>query len=74
GPTDDSLRLADEIASAWVALAATGRPDNPQTPAWAPYDLARRDTLVFGHPTQSVSDPRGFFRAYWEKDAAGRRG
>lgn len=73
GPTADNLRLADEISSAWVALAATGRPDNPKTPAWAPYDLAQRGTLVFGHPTQSASDPRGFFRDYWEKHAASRR-
>jgi para-nitrobenzyl esterase len=73
GPTADNLRLADEIASAWVALAATGRPDNPKTPAWAPYDLTTRNTLVFGHPSQSVSDPRRYFREFWESDAAKRR-
>lgn len=72
GPTTDNLRLADEIASAWVALAANGRPDNAVTPPWAPYDLAERDTLVFGHPTRSVADPRGFFRDYWSKQAARR--
>ncbi|MDO8380427.1 carboxylesterase/lipase family protein [Phenylobacterium sp.] len=73
GPTADNLRLADEISSAWVSLAATGRPDNPRTPAWAPYDLAERNTLVFGHPTQSVGDPRSFFRKYWEQHGASRR-
>jgi para-nitrobenzyl esterase len=65
GPTSDNLRLADEIASAWVALAATGAPTNDQTPAWRPYDLADRSTLVFGDPTECQADPRGFFREYW---------
>jgi para-nitrobenzyl esterase len=74
GPTADNLRLADEIASAWVALAATGKPDNPKTPTWAPYDLTSRNTLVFGHPTRSISDPRRHFREFWERDAARRRG
>jgi para-nitrobenzyl esterase len=73
GPTSDNLRLADEIASAWVALAATGAPANATTPPWAPYDLAERNTLVFGHPSQSQSDPRGFFREYWSRAAASKR-
>jgi len=72
GPTSDNLRLADEIASAWVALAANGRPDNATTPAWAPYDLCDRNTLVFGRPTQSIADPRGFFRDYWSRQASRR--
>ncbi|MFD3262857.1 carboxylesterase/lipase family protein [Phenylobacterium ferrooxidans] len=73
GPTADNLRLADEIASAWVALAATGSPANPKTPAWPAYDLTARNTLVFGQPTQAQSDPRRFFREYWSKAAAARR-
>ncbi len=73
GPTADNLRLADEIASAWVAMAATGKPDNPRTPAWAPYDLKTRNTLVFGAKTASVSDPRSYFRTYWAEEAARRR-
>lgn len=74
GPTADNLRLADEIAGAWVAMAATGKPDNPKTPAWAPYDLKTRTTLVFGHPTKAVSDPRKTFREFWQGEAARRRG
>lgn len=73
GPTADNLRLADEIASAWVAMAATGSPSNPTTPAWPAYDLTARNTLVFGQPTQAQSDPRRFFREYWSKAAAARR-
>ncbi|MBP8245376.1 MAG: carboxylesterase/lipase family protein [Phenylobacterium sp.] len=73
GPTSDNLRLADEIASAWVALAATGDPTNPKTPAWPAYDLNARNTLVFGQPTQTQSDPRRFFREYWSKASAAKR-
>ncbi|MFN3514904.1 MAG: carboxylesterase/lipase family protein [Phenylobacterium sp.] len=73
GPTANNLRLADELAAAWVAMAASGRPDNPKTPAWAPYDLKDRNTLVFGDPTRSVSDPRRYFREFWEREAASRR-
>mgnify|MGYP006398641439 CR=1 FL=1 len=65
GPTADNQRLAGEIASAWVALAATGDPNNAVTPAWEAYDLEARTTLVFGAPTKAVSDPRSFFRNYW---------
>lgn len=72
GPTANNLRLADEIASAWVALAASGKPDNPKTPAWAPYDLKRRTTLVFGDPSRAEDDPRRFFREFWASHAAAR--
>lgn len=72
GPTADNLRLADEIASAWVALTAAGDPNNPKTPAWAPYDVRDRSTLVFGASTSTVKDPRRYFREYWAKRAAAR--
>ena len=72
GPTADNLRLADEIASAWIALAAASDPNNPKTPAWAPYDMAERSTLVFGANTSTVKDPRRYFRQYWAARAAAR--
>ena len=72
GPTADNLRLADEIASAWVALAASGDPNNPKTPAWAPYDMTDRTTLVFGATTAAVQDPRRYFREYWAARSAAR--
>ncbi|WP_333585491.1 carboxylesterase/lipase family protein [Phenylobacterium sp.] len=74
GPSRDNLRLADEIASAWVSLAAKGDPNNPKTPDWPAYDLTERTTLVFGHPTRAEKDPRGFFREYWAKRASARGG
>ncbi|PZQ64204.1 MAG: carboxylesterase/lipase family protein [Phenylobacterium zucineum] len=69
GPTADNRRLADELASAWVALAARGDPNNPRTPSWPAYDTTRRATLVFGHPTKVVDDPRRRFRELWDRHA-----
>lgn len=71
GPTDNSLRLADQLASAWVSLAASGDPNNPRTPEWPAYDMKSRMTMVFGDPSNTVSDPRRAFREYWSKRASG---
>jgi len=68
GPSDASLRLADQLASAWISFAATGDPTNPRTPAWPAYTAARRTTLVFdgdASATRAQDDPRGAFREYW---------
>ena len=70
GPSADSRRLAGELASAWVALAANGAPNNPKTPVWPAYDTRRRATLVFGQPSRVVDDPRGRFREMWDRYAA----
>lgn len=69
GPEADYVLLADQIASAWVSLAATGDPNNARTPIWPAYDAKTRNTLVFGSPTNAVADPRRSFREYWEKNA-----
>jgi para-nitrobenzyl esterase len=68
GPTAENVRLADQLASAWVAFAATGNPNNARTPRWDAYTLPTRQTLVFdgdSHSTAIQSDPRKAFRDYW---------
>jgi para-nitrobenzyl esterase len=67
GPQADNLRLADELASAWAALAHAGDPNNPKTPVWPTYDETARTTLVFGHPTRTQDDPRRAFVDLWER-------
>jgi para-nitrobenzyl esterase len=66
GPTADNRRLADELASAWISLAATGDPNNARTPSWPAFDTETRTTMVFGDPSKAVSDPRGRFRTMWD--------
>jgi para-nitrobenzyl esterase len=63
----ESVARADQLASAWVSLAATGNPNNPKTPIWPQYTLPTRTTLVFDHITRAENDPRGKFREFWEK-------
>lgn len=68
GTDPDNRRLADEMASVWVAFAATGDPNNPRIPAWPAYALPDRATLVFDRQTRVERDPRGRFRTFWENE------
>lgn len=65
----ESQRLADQLASAWVAFAATGDPNNPRLPQWPAYTVPRRATLILGdQETHVEDDPRAEFRTFWEKE------
>jgi para-nitrobenzyl esterase len=64
----DSIRLTDQLSSAWIAFAATGDPNNKLIPNWPSYKVPERATLVFGDETRVENDPRGAFRRFWEKE------
>jgi para-nitrobenzyl esterase len=70
GPNSNSLRLADQLASVWVSMAANGNPNNAYLPQWPTYDAKTRTTMVFGNPTNPVNDPRRAFREFWAKQGA----
>jgi para-nitrobenzyl esterase len=70
GPDAVNLRLADQLAGAWASFAADGDPNNARTPNWPAYDAKSRMTMVFGDPSNAVSDPRRAFRELWVKQAA----
>jgi para-nitrobenzyl esterase len=57
--------MADRLASAWVAFAKTGDPNNPQIPHWPTYDAKMRATMVFDNDTRVENDPRPEIRAFW---------
>ncbi len=59
--------MCDRLASAWVAFAKTGDPNNPQIPRWPSYDGATRATMVFDTDTRVENDPRGEIRKFWEQ-------
>lgn len=66
GPSAENLALADQIASAWVAFASTGDPNNSRLPQWPAFDLSRRATMIFDRPTTHVeNDPRRQIREFW---------
>jgi len=51
--------MADRAAATWAAFAATGNPNNPSIPNWAPYDARTRATMVFDSNMRVVNDYRG---------------
>jgi para-nitrobenzyl esterase len=67
GTGRDAQRVADVMSEAWIAFARTGRPRTPHLPAWPPYDLRRRSTMVFDTASRVVDDPRGDERRLFEK-------
>jgi para-nitrobenzyl esterase len=68
--------MSDRLASAWVAFAKTGDPNNPQIPHWPACDAVARATMVLDSDTRAENDPRGEVRKFWEKmpSAASLRG
>lgn len=51
--------MAARLADAFIALARTGNPNHPGLPAWEPYGLDRRQTLVLNDECRLEDDPRG---------------
>jgi para-nitrobenzyl esterase len=56
------------LASAWIAFAKTGNPDNEHIPHWPAYDAAARATMIFDTNTRVVNDPRGAMRKYFAQN------
>ena len=51
--------MADKMSEAFLAFARNGDPNNRTLPKWEPYELPRRQTMVFDNPARLVDDPRG---------------
>jgi len=52
-------RMAAVMSETFIAFAKTGRPDNALIPAWTPYSMAKRETMIFDLPPRLENDPRG---------------
>lgn len=63
----EAQRMADQMSEAFLAFAKTGDPNCRAIPRWEPYDLKRRQTMVFDAPSTLVDDPRGAERRLFEK-------
>jgi len=59
GTGPESAAMAAAVSEVFIAFARTGNPNTPRLPAWPPYDLTRRATMVFDRVSQIVDDPRG---------------
>jgi len=62
--------MCARLASAWIALAKTGKPDNEHIPHWPAYDATTRATMIFDANTRVVNDPRSAIRKYWTQNAS----
>jgi para-nitrobenzyl esterase len=56
---EDSSRypLAQACSAAWIAFARTGNPDTPELPAWRPYSVRDRATMVLDDACRLAVDP-----------------
>jgi para-nitrobenzyl esterase len=61
----DARRMCDDLASALLAFAKRGDPNNSQIPHWPRFDASQRSTLVFDRDTRIERDPRGALRKLW---------
>lgn len=63
--------LLDQVMDAWIAFAKTGNPNHGNMPAWSPYNMQNRPTMLFNAKGDSASsgvknDPDGKTRAFWD--------
>jgi len=59
--------MADMMSDAFIAFARSGVPAARQLPRWEPYDLMRRQTIIFDVPARMEDDPRGAERRLFAK-------
>ena len=59
--------LADLMQAAWAAFIRSGTPAIASLPAWPPYDLERRATMIFSEVAHVVDDPQGQVRVLWKQ-------
>jgi para-nitrobenzyl esterase len=54
----DARAVAAAMSETFIAFARTGDPNNRAIPAWAPYTLDRRPTMIFDISPHMQDDPR----------------
>jgi para-nitrobenzyl esterase len=59
GTSVDARTVSAAMSDAFIAFARNGVPDHPGLPAWTPYTLPNRETMVFDSRPRIENDPRG---------------
>ncbi len=59
GTAPDARAVSEAMQDAFIAFARNGRPDHAGLPAWAPYELPGRQTMIFDAAPRMADDPRG---------------
>jgi para-nitrobenzyl esterase len=58
GARPDRRQLAELLSETWLAFARNGDPNHPAIPAWRPYGVERRDTMILDVPCRAEQAPR----------------
>lgn len=66
GAGAESRKMAAIVSETFLAFAKSGAPISPLLPAWKPYTLDTRQTMVFDTPPHVENDPRGAERRIFE--------
>ena len=59
GNGPERYALAEKVSGAWAAFARTGNPNHKGIPAWKPFEVQHRPTMVFDRECATVDDPHG---------------
>jgi para-nitrobenzyl esterase len=59
GGGEEARAASAAMMDAFIAFARTGDPNHPGLPAWSPYALEKRETMLFDAAPRLAYDPRG---------------
>jgi para-nitrobenzyl esterase len=59
GTGHEATAVSGMMREAFVAFARDGKPNSARLPAWKPYTLAKRETMVIDATPRMENDPRG---------------
>jgi para-nitrobenzyl esterase len=65
GGSSDARQMCSALASAWIAFAKTGNPNNAQIPHWPRFAGTERTTMVFDRNMRIERDPYRALREFW---------
>lgn len=74
GDTAEARAVAATMRDALLAFARSGDPAHAGMPAWAPYSMAARETMVFDATPRLEDDPRGGERRLYQQAPFVQRG
>lgn len=74
GDTDAARAVAATMRDALLAFARSGDPNHAGMPAWAPYSMTARETMVFDAAPRLEHDPRGGERMLYRQAPFLQRG
>ncbi len=57
--------MSDRFASAWVAFAKTGNPNNAAIPNWPEWDADKRTAMIFDINTRAEANPHSRLKELW---------